>query len=311
MDSSGNADKAGDPTTMALVQRLRRCGLHVSEESLWIDRHRGLISPLMPAEEGPGRGVSARWQPMSVRRVFYMARLRRRRVNGHVLPLLLFLRDGWGWRRIQPTISEAARKAWEVDRRYLNSPARIHEGLSPTQARNNVLMNTSEAKRWREANPPEDVGLARKWLDTMRYFGEAAPGTSLVPFFTHTVPKVLGLTLGPQQREEVALLTRQMEERRAGLNLSAADVPDWLATLPEATVEQGRIIFLGQVRLLRRHAQQEGNTASPCGGSNPLTFGGCKPTKIAQELRKSPGRVTPAQLLGCMIAQAMVIAAMQ
>src|SRR4051812_10211499 len=110
--------------TAELVDRLQASGYRVSAAALRQDVHRGLISPLMPSHEVPGRGRSARWSPISVQRARRMARLRKRDVNGHVLPLLLFLADGWGWPNILPTLQNAAAKATELDRRHLNQPTR-------------------------------------------------------------------------------------------------------------------------------------------------------------------------------------------
>src|SRR4051794_26911641 len=83
--------------TDGLAAKLRALGYKVSQELLWLDIHKGWLSPSMPEHSRSGKGRTAQWSPPAVRRAVYMARLRKRGVNGRVLPLLLWMRDGWGW----------------------------------------------------------------------------------------------------------------------------------------------------------------------------------------------------------------------
>lgn len=91
-------------TTTEAVAYLRQLGLPANEATLRADAHRGLVSPTMPALDPLGRGTRARWTAASLRRLEYLGRLRRRGVNGRVLPLLAFVYDGWGWEHVLPAV---------------------------------------------------------------------------------------------------------------------------------------------------------------------------------------------------------------
>lgn len=287
-------------TTAELVDALRRRGLHASPEGLRLDAHRGLISPRMPGTGGPGRGNPTQWSAMSVRRAVLTARLRRRGVNGHVLPLLLFLFDGWGWAAILPAVQEAATKAWELDRRHLNRPTRV-------RSRDDVIDNAERLGEWSERPDWEAVRSFRTWLHTAVWTGAPEPGSSIVPILTTTLAEALGLALDPQERAAAAALARGYEQRRAALGLATADLPAWLEMLDAATVERGRVLFWDFARLMRLVQRL---TDPIGGGGNPLTLGGTPPAELAADLRAQPGRLTPAQVLGVCIAQAMVMAAL-
>src|SRR5690242_18725194 len=102
-----------DLSTNEVVGRLRRVGLAATAVGLRSDVHRQLVSPGMPAAESSGRGRTARWTPMAVRRAEYLGRLRRRGVSGRVLPLLAFVYDGWGWEHIRGAIGAAVQQGTE------------------------------------------------------------------------------------------------------------------------------------------------------------------------------------------------------
>lgn len=305
MDSSPPAHQTGPSshhrdghTTADLVNRLRRLELSASAAGLHADVHRGLISPLMPDEKTPGRGVPARWSAMSVHRARRIARLRQRGVNGHVLPLLLFLDDGWGWARILPALIDAARTSWTLDRAYINQPTRVRTAI-------NLLENAGRGDAWHALPDPGAFLAFRRWLFSMAWSGEPVAGATMVPLMASLLPEMLGKELTGEQLAAVEVFARQAEQRRIDLHLSAADLPAWLAALEPADVDRGRVLFRTWLRLIRQLNRRQNPNG---GGANPLTLGGFSKTEIADYLRGAHGRVTAAQMLGGFIAQAMVAA---
>jgi hypothetical protein len=306
-DTQSGANCQEGLTTAELADLLQGFGFRASEESLRQDVHRKLISPLMPSGEVLGRGVPARWSAMAVRRALYMARLRKPRVNGHgvnghVLPLLLFLRDGWGWKHILPRLMAATARSWELDRRYLNRPWKV-------QTDADLLSNAEADGPWQQLPQAEAFLLFRQWLWSMLWYGEPASGTMAVPAMLETLPAVLDVEVRPRERVELEVLARGWEQKRAALNLAAKNLPAWLLTLDSVAVERGRRCFCRYTRELRREKQKE--LRGKHGGTNPLTLGGMSPSEIAADLRKYRGRLTAANMLACAIAQAMVIAQME
>lgn len=280
-------------STDELVMRMRASGLDASRESLRKDVERGLLSPRMPSTETPGRGTPARWSPMSVRRARRMARLRKHGVNGHVLPLLLFLDDGWGWAQILPDLQAAAAKSWALDRAQMNQPTRVKTAAD-------LRDNAQQTEEW--AGDPRQPAIAdfRTWRSEQAWFGQASGASSPVPFLVDVVPSMLGRERSAEQRETELARAAALVQWRAALHLPGADVGAWLARLDPAAVERGRVLFWQGVQAMRRLRRTAGLP-----GSNPLTLGGLSPAELAAFLRGSPGRFTPAQVLGGCIAQAM------
>jgi hypothetical protein len=221
-----------------------------------------------------------------------MARLRKREVNGHVLPLLLFLRDGWGWEQILPTLVDGVKRSWAIDRPALNQPSRV-------QTVEDLIDNAQQGEEWCKLPHPQAVRSARTWLHSLIWYGEPAAGSTMAPFVTQTVPDVLNVRLGPQEKIKLEELAHHIEEKRADLHLSAHDLADWVTTLDATSVERGRLWFRQGIHILRQQSQD---------GGNPLTLGGKSRAEITVDLRAQRGRPTAAHLLGWCIVQAMVAA---
>jgi hypothetical protein len=283
-------------STDQLVAQLKRLGLKASPESLLMDVHRGLLSPLMPSTETPGRGVSAQWSPMSVRRARRMARLRKRGVNGHVLPLLLFLEDGWGWEKILPDLQAAVEKSWMLDRAYLNKPTRV-------RTHQDLLDNAQETEA--RVGHPDHAAIKdlRAWLYGHSWYGEPLGDASPLAFMTDTLPTLLGEEVSVSNAAEMVSRAEDYIERREALHLPTNQVAGWLAILDAESVERGRTMFWMTLRVIRQHGRRSGLP-----GNNPLTLGGVSPSQIAAYFRSSTGRLTPAQVLGACISQAMMMA---
>ena len=283
-------------STDEVVQRLRQSGFPVTAAGLRQDVHRGLISPLMPSADVPGRGRPARWSPMSVRRARRIARLRKRGVNGHVLPLLLFLSDGWGWNEILSALQTACAKMWEIDRRHMSHPNRV-------RSRDDLLDNAQDDEAWADRRDAGAIRDYRTFLYTANWYGTPDPAGSTAPLVANTLPQALSVELTQQERTAGAVLARKSEAVRTELGIAGADFGPWLASLGPDQVDRGRRFMLQSISILRAfNSRVEVDRIS----TNPLTLGGRSASEIAAHLRASPGRLTPAQLLAAMIAQAML-----
>lgn len=292
----------GARTTPEMLALLRRLGLRVSPEQLRIDVHRGLLSPVMPDTHHPARGTVARWTHMGERRAVYLYRLRKLGVNGRALPLLLWLRDGWGWEHILPTLQDAIRRVADAELKALNKPNRARSMPS-------LLDNVKQDETWRDYPHPDAVLSWREWLRSLLVFGRPAPGTSPVDFITQSLPDLLGLEITLQQQAQWQQLARMDQQSREAMGVPLRGMPDWLATLDSAAVEKGRRFFLVGLRELRRHSWQhradffrDNPTAT---STNPLTLGGLPAPEITALFRQSPGRITAAQGLAACIVQSM------
>ena len=287
-----------DPSTAGLVARLQRSGLQATAGSLRADVHRGLLSPGMPDDLGPGRGCRAVWTPMAVRRALYLARLRHLGVNGRVLPLLAFIRDGWGWTQILPTLQHAAARSWEMERRSLNRPTRV-------QAVVDLLDNVDPGRSdsgpfdWHTETLP-----ARQFVATAVWTGRPAAGTTMIPAAIALTRTVTG-----SAELDVVLMTalgEAIEARRRELGLASRDRPAWLATLDPTAVARGRRILRAQLGAFRRAVRLRGKT----GSANPLTMFGESRIGLEQRLRQETGRPTASLFLADRIGEAMCAGAL-
>jgi len=290
-------------STHEVVDAMRRRGLRVSAESLRQDVQRHLVVSGMPDSARPGRGRDSLWTPMAVRRVALLARLRRLRANGHVIPLLAFLGDGWGWQEIRGEVAEAVRRQALVERRSLNRPSRVRQ-------EHDLLDNVDQSQPTDSPVPAEQLRRARRWLASVIWYGRPSPATDVGPYllgFSDAIDEITGGhkpdPLELRHRQE---LVERLKKRRDELTLTPTDLADWLATLDNQFVERGRRLLRGQVREFR-HLLRHGGPLK--GSSNPLTEFGKGKEELAAELRHSPGRPTAAQLLATLIGQAMFMAA--
>jgi len=283
-------------STDELVRRLQASGLPATAEKLRVDVHRGLLSPLMPSSETPGRGTPARWSPMSVCRARRIARLRKRGVNGHVLPLLLFLEDGWGWDAILPDVQAAVTKSAAVDRRHMNQLKRI-------QSEDDLLDKAEDIEEYYGHPHFDAIRGMRKWVHSQTWFGETKGDGSPIEFMVNTLPEMLGIPMSPEAKDEARSQAEELVAAREALTLAAPEIGPWLATIDTVTVERGRLMFWMMVRSTRWQRRR-----AHLPGSNPLTLGGESPQAIASYFRESQGRFTAAQMLATVIALAMFMA---
>ncbi len=263
------ADATRDPhpergiTTVELVAALARRGIAATAIGLRQDIHRGLVSPEQPEAHRPRPGYVVRWTPAAVRRVIYMSRLRQRAVNGHVLPLLLWLRDGWGWERIRPAVAAAARRAMDEDFRHVKGPRKLL--TEPA-----VLHSIEAQTRYRFAAQSDidlDAAIAfRQKQATETLFG--IPSTSVTDYDlprsvlllqalgADTVSSWFGAddpaaAVAGGHGNELSLVLELFEESLAGLAPTRRTIESWLSSLDAVMVERGRHFLIRHFAELR------------------------------------------------------------
>ena len=274
----------------------------MSADHLRQDVHRHLISASMPGYVGPGRGREAGWTHMAVSRAAYLARLRARDVNGHVLPLLAFIRDGWGWRWVRDDVAEAIRRQAAVERRELNRPSKVKH-------QHDLFDNVDQTQPADLSVPRDAVRGARHWVASVLWFGSSLDSTA--EEYQIGLAALLDTAVGYQpngeELERRRQLVRRLHERRNELALTPGDVADWLSGIDEELVLRGWQLLrqlLWSVRRVQRPPYGQGQRTT-----NPLTFFGTSVPELIAQLRRETGRPTAAHLLGEVIGSAMFLAA--
>jgi hypothetical protein len=286
-------------STAELVKHMRSLGLRASAESLRQDVQRGLVSPGMPGYARPGKGVRARWTPMSVRRAIYLARLRLRKTNGHVLPLLAYLRDGWGWPLISADVALAAERAVASDRRALKAK----------HIRDEWDLEDAAAQGVGPADP-SFIGAElafRRYLLSMEWRGVPASDTTAIPFadlLARRIAAALGEEVDQAEIAQASARAAQIEEVRRSWGMGPREIPEWLRSMRRETAERGRLRLREEVRIVRRLGRK-------FGVGNPTTLSGMSPGDLWEFLRRNPGRPTPAQVLGAWLAQEIYTAELE
>jgi hypothetical protein len=262
--------------------------------------------------------VIVRWTPAAARRVVYSTRLRKRGVNGHVLPLLLWVRDGWGWEHIRSAVLNAARQAAEDDWRHL-------QRWSPVRTVSDVLAKVEEHGAWAQAPNPEAALAFQQKAWTLIASGTPRTTTDLkdVPIgfllfdaIGEEGRRELGITCDPRVCDECEPLRHQaalLEQRRVALRLPARKLRSWIGTLDDANIERGRLALLnlgGSVRRALRRIERASEPQPRSGIGNVLTGFGMSRAELEGQLRSMTGRYTAAQTLAMFIAQGILIAKM-
>jgi hypothetical protein len=288
-----NSSGSDAPTTAELARRLRNLGYRTTAAQLRQDVLHNLVSPAMPEDRRPGRGRLALWSPAAVRRCLYVARLRKAGADGRIIPLLSFLRDGWGWAHIRGAVINAATKAVEVDRRQVARMGRFTEPRGLME-----LVDTGQHDGpldWKTEILP-----VRQYLATASQFGKAAENTSTVHGMAALFDS-LGISTSQGQREKA----RELEDRRRESGLPAEQLPQWLSHAEDPLAQLGRAVFLQQGADFRKFAR-----AHKLPNSNPLMLLCGSKSELREMLRSQTGRLTPAQFLAAWIGQCIFAAAL-
>ena len=273
-----------------LLLQLRRAGIEVNTSMIHEDVRRGYLPPPRIQPRSPIRGRSGKWDRIAVRRAFYLYRLRERGARGDVLRILLFLRDGWGWERIQPICLIGLRKVIGVPQSQIKD--HIYSPITPEILEFYVDDISKDAMI-------QHVELGR-FVFGMGTFGKPSEGGSLGPLW-RLLSEELAFTL-PYSVELI-------EQRIIDAGLTWEDMIRELEGANAEQVERAREGCLGLVQFMRilinNSCLQTG--IHPC-WSNVLTLGGKSTKALTPNFRTLPGRITPGQLLGAMIGIGVVAA---
>ncbi len=272
---------AGFRTTEEVLGCLQRRGLEVTRNMLGQDVKARYLPKLVMDPRGVD-GIGRWWTPAAVEQAVYLYRLRRLGVQGPLLRVLLFLRDGWGWEDVQPVCVAALRKLMRVQGRKVTERLR-----APNPTNLDFLADEFAEEEFRTA-------AHARFIWGTGFFGEPLPGGSLQGLFTD-FRQVYGLPAAPEvdQMAEQLIASLGLSWEGALAAVEAADV---------ATAEAARQAVLAMLRQLRRHQQRYQRQHGIRGRStNPLTLFGCSREQLQQMLRALPGRITAAQLLASLL----------
>lgn len=278
-------------TTEKLLALLQERSLgHVTKTMLDNDIHDGFL-PHRP------------WGPSIIPRATYLYRLRKRDVLGSTLKLMLFLRDGWGWESVKPTIREGIRKSVRSSQTGLR---KVMRKPNKPQAIAFLLDNIAEAQRdlfaakLPESRAAEISATSLKTLGFvfgMGLFGSPLDGGSLEQF----IP--IARALNQSDDATTNELRYIVEAALSGEKMTWKKQMELLKEIDDDTAAEAvpgvRQFFHDIRRVVHKGACEEGR---PEHSSNPLTlFGNWKRSRYDGFWRRIPQRITPAQMLGSVI----------
>jgi hypothetical protein len=273
-------------TTDELLRRLHSRGLEVTRNMLGQDVKAGYL-PLLVMEPRGREGIGRFWLPFAAERAVYLYRLRRRGVQGDLLRVLLFLRDGWGWEQVRPICERGLQKVLAAQA----APVRQH--LRTVTPKNlSFTLDDAAAGLFQSNALPAFI-----W--GMNFFGEPLPGGSLQPLFAAF------RNVYDSDVPESAALEAERVVRDSGLTNERL-----LATIQAADAVQADRAWQRFQDLLRwirslQHAVLIDRGAKGF-SSNPLTLCGRSRVELQEMGRSLPGRITPAQMLASFFALCLI-----
>lgn len=274
--------------TSEVLARLRRAGLPVKVNMLKKDTEDGYL-PHLPREHVGRR--EALWEPWAVRRALYLYRLRHRLghrgIRGDLLRVLLFLRDGWGWDRVQPLCLKGARKVFGGQLRLVprHLKAVTRKGL---------------ASAMDDIAPEAGLSLpAALFVYGLAVFGQPLEKASLedVMLVTHHA-----LQLGELNQDTVAAMERA-ERLTAESGMSCEALLKAVEAADRDRADLARRMLLGQLRIYRQVLHSSAHRGGlQFRSTNLLAFLGAPTDAIERQLRAMYGRPTRAQLAAALLA---------
>jgi hypothetical protein len=281
-----------------LLIRLQKCGLDVNRNIIDQDVKAGLL----PRARDRSRVVGAaglRRPDWVERRAFYLYRLRRRDVNAHVLRVLLFVRDGWGWEQVKPTCREGLSKTLEIQMSAVTRT--IRKDLKPEDLE---LMDETILDEMPEHLRPKPELAKFSW--GVLFFGKPLPGGSLMPLF-----KMLLGAFDPESKMNRSLIFALVSVVEYLLPLAGLTSKRVLSIVDSATaVQAGRASWAMRMKLrqarnqIRSHQRRQGLTSQ---STNILTMFGQSSETLQTAFRTFPKRITPAQALGFVVCVFVIV----
>jgi hypothetical protein len=271
-------------TTDNLLRMLDKIGLRVSSNQLWQDVKKGYLPTSEKRGLGAGLGVIGVWDQLSVRRAVYLYRLRKRGLSGSLLRMLLFLRDGWGWKQVRPICLTGIKKI-----------VRIEQSPIKQRYRNPTVGDVKDAAF--ESPHKPDTAL---FIYGLGMYGEPFEGGSLI----RLIKGIYSLSPDKDQTSDdtIDLKAKIIEHFIAGSGMTWEKVVQIVDVASEEQAAFAVIMTRAQLQFLRqsiRAAQRREGTKGV--SSNLLTMLGKSAREIAEEFRTFPQRITPAQAMGSLV----------
>jgi len=273
-----------------LLEALGARGLRVTRTMLAEDVRGGYQPSPRKVPRGYAQGIGRLWEPWAVQRALYLYRLRRRGAQGATLRVLLFLRDGWGFERIQP-IAEAG-----LDK-YLDmvlSPVLRHHRRPPTHAQASYMAEDYEAH---VPQPTPALDLA-SW--GLLLFGRPLEGSSLRGV-AHVMER-----MGYEHADKIAEYEWIYEKLGFNADRLREAVKDTDPERWRVAAECTREHVQRFRRLIRKQARGAPRTPEFPWSTNPLSMFAL-PKFLKPMLRELPRRPTPAQLLAGIVPLAVLL----
>jgi hypothetical protein len=213
-----------------------------------------------------------------------------------VIPLLLYLRDGWGWRNIAPSVANHVGRLAQIDRQSMH--ARRIRDLADLE---------DLAAQPGSIDEPARTGAvleARKYMLSSLLYGSPLEDSSMGPYLGLLLDE-FGKTTSRSVGEPMTdVEQRALEDTRREWGLAQHELDSWLLTIDEATADRGRKWLRRGVVLLRPLAAEWQLGSS----SNPLSCFGKPKAEVRTEFRRETGRPTLAAVLSGWLAQSIFAA---
>jgi hypothetical protein len=290
------------PSTI-VVRQLGRAGLKVTPNMLRLDIQDEYLPHPQRDPRGFPEGTQWLWEPWALRRALYLYRLRRRGMKGDLLRVFLFLRDGWGWARVQTICVKGQRKLISAQM----APVRRHTHSINAKTVTNLMQEIAA-----DADVHIPTGL---YVYGLGLFGSPLPGASALPI-VNAIQTFFEPISDPPIADFAGLIATSVQAVMVQAGLTFDRELEITQQTDAELADRVRTLFNEHMRTFRRSLQFYARRDGVRGRStNPLSMFGTSPKELDQELRSMPMRVTRAQMLGaalaCMILPAHLMPADQ
>jgi hypothetical protein len=285
-------------TTRDLIEKLQKAGLNVNRNQLYLDIQGEYFQPRQVERLGCGKLVGRTWEPWEVRRAFYLYRLRKRKVEGKLLRVFLFLRDGRGWEEVQPICLDGLIKLIEHNKIPVRKQIKKPEPKSIESTLDDILAGIKPKHR-----PKKRTAL---FIWGLGFFGRPLKRGSL-KLLAYAVGKLI-LGRKPEPRNPIVEQFEVAQQLIAASGLDWKDIIGLIKNADSRQADLARRRFIGFLKEFRGWLHAEHNRLGlKRQSSNLLTWGGRSTAELGEVFREQSVRLTPAQLLAGVMGITLVI----